>query len=248
MKSALADVCFSPAEIGYINAHATSTPIGDAIESLAIDTVFKQYTQHTQFKHDVNNGTKRHTNIDRSSGHISDTHSDTYSSNNDTGSSLYVSSTKGSTGHLLGAAGALESAFTCLALRDNIIPPTLNLDHIPEGEEYSSFRHVPNHAVNYATGSQLYNHEDITNAIYMNGCNKDKVDDGDLSHTAALSSSLPSSNSSSSSVVKSSAVWSAECGQRQQQRRLKYAMNNSFGFGGVNASLIFGPYIKTAAV
>lgn len=72
--------------VGYVNAHATSTPLGDRLEGLAISNVFKE--------------------------------------NND----VHVSSTKGSTGHLLGAAGALESIFTILALKESTLPQTLNLE------------------------------------------------------------------------------------------------------------------------
>ncbi|MFQ3640428.1 MAG: beta-ketoacyl-ACP synthase II [Chloracidobacterium sp.] len=87
MQQALADAGIAPAEVGYLNAHATSTPAGDAAEARAIRQVF-----------------------------------------GDAVSSLAVSSTKSMTGHLLGAAGALEAAITVLALRDGRIPPTINLD------------------------------------------------------------------------------------------------------------------------
>jgi 3-oxoacyl-[acyl-carrier-protein] synthase II len=82
--AALRDAGLSPADIGHVNAHATSTPVGDTAEAAAI----------------------------RSS----------------LGEHVMVSATKGQTGHLLGAAGALESVFTVLALREQIIPATANLD------------------------------------------------------------------------------------------------------------------------
>ncbi len=87
MRQALADAGIAPAEVGYLNAHATGTPAGDAAEVSAIHQVF-----------------------------------------GGAATSLAVSSTKSMTGHLLGAAGALEAVVAVLALRDGRIPPTLNLD------------------------------------------------------------------------------------------------------------------------
>jgi 3-oxoacyl-[acyl-carrier-protein] synthase II len=90
MKNALADAGIGAEKIGYLNAHATSTPLGDRGEALAIAKLFGAATK------------------------------------------LAVSSTKSMTGHLLGGAGSLEAAVVILALRDQIAPPTINLQHPDE--------------------------------------------------------------------------------------------------------------------
>ncbi|HGM7842127.1 TPA: beta-ketoacyl-ACP synthase II [Serratia marcescens] len=92
MENALLDAGVTPSQIGYINAHGTSTPAGDQAEAQAVKSVF---------------GADAHR--------------------------VLVSSTKSMTGHLLGAAGAIESIFTVLALRDQAVPPTINLDNPDEG-------------------------------------------------------------------------------------------------------------------
>ncbi|MCO6524113.1 MAG: beta-ketoacyl-ACP synthase II, partial [Candidatus Schmidhempelia sp.] len=92
MENAIKDAGIDPAQIGYVNAHGTSTPAGDKAETQAVKSIFKQ------------NAVK-----------------------------VMVSSTKSMTGHLLGAAGAVESIFTVMSLYDQAIPPTINLDNPDEG-------------------------------------------------------------------------------------------------------------------
>ncbi|MWN32244.1 beta-ketoacyl-ACP synthase II [Gilliamella sp. Pra-s65] len=92
MKCAIRDAGITPEQVGYINAHGTSTPAGDKAETQAVKSIFKE------------NANK-----------------------------VMVSSTKSMIGHLLGAAGAVESIFTVLALRDQAVPPTINLDNPDEG-------------------------------------------------------------------------------------------------------------------
>jgi 3-oxoacyl-[acyl-carrier-protein] synthase II len=87
MKMALDDAGLAPEEVGYINAHGTSTEYNDKFETMAIKTVFGEHAYK-----------------------------------------LAVSSTKSMTGHLLGAAGGIEAIFTILALKEGILPPTINLD------------------------------------------------------------------------------------------------------------------------
>jgi len=87
MRLALKDAGIDGREVDYINAHGTSTPVGDTIETLAVKTVFGAHARELAF-----------------------------------------ASTKSMTGHLLGAAGGLESAVTALAVRDGMIPPTINYE------------------------------------------------------------------------------------------------------------------------
>jgi 3-oxoacyl-[acyl-carrier-protein] synthase II len=130
MEIALKDAAINPDEVGYVNAHGTSTPAGDVEEARAIRKLFPNGPKH-----------------------------------------LHVSSTKSMTGHLLGAAGALESMFSVLAIREGKIPPTINLDNLDPGCVELGLDFTANRAVD---------------------------------------------------------------------KKIKYALSNSFGFGGTNASLIFG--------
>lgn len=100
MDLALVDAGVAPHELGYINAHGTSTPANDKTETTAIKTVF-----------------------------------------GDAAYTIPVSSTKSMTGHLLGAAGAIESISCILAIRDGVIPPTINYE-IPDPE--CDLDYVPN--------------------------------------------------------------------------------------------------------
>jgi 3-oxoacyl-[acyl-carrier-protein] synthase II len=126
MLNALRDAKISPEQVDYINAHGTSTEIGDRLETVAVKRAFEDHARK-----------------------------------------LAVSSTKSMTGHLLGGAGGLEAGVTILALRDQILPPTINLqDPDPECD----LDYVPNYA---------------------------------------------------------------------RKAEIKYAMSNSFGFGGTNGALLF---------
>ncbi len=126
MEATLKDAGVEPAQVEYVNAHGTSTPPNDRIETHAIKQVFGQHAYR-----------------------------------------LAVSSTKSMTGHLLGAAGGLEAGITVLAIRDQVIPPTINLD---EPDPQCDLDYVPHQA---------------------------------------------------------------------RPAEIRYAMSNSFGFGGTNASILF---------
>ncbi|MEK7229967.1 MAG: beta-ketoacyl-[acyl-carrier-protein] synthase family protein [Candidatus Binatota bacterium] len=102
MRRALEDACLPPEEIDYINAHGTSTPMNDRVETLAIKAVFGKHAHK-----------------------------------------LAVSSTKSMIGHTISAAGAIELTTCVLALRDQMIPPTINYEY-PDPE--CDLDYVPNHA------------------------------------------------------------------------------------------------------
>ncbi len=129
MRLALQDAKVTPSQVAYINAHGTSTPAGDANETMAVKAVFNEHA-----------------------------------------SSLAVSSTKSMTGHLLGAAGGIESVITVLTITHGMIPPTINYE-TPDPE--CDLDYVPNTA---------------------------------------------------------------------RQGEVRYALTNSFGFGGTNATLLFSKF------
>ena len=102
MRAAIKDAKLSADDIGYVNAHGTSTPLGDVLETIALKRVF-----------------------------------------GDRAKKVPISSTKSMTGHLLGGAGGLEAGISVLALRDQILPPTINLD-TPDPQ--CDLDYIPNHA------------------------------------------------------------------------------------------------------
>jgi 3-oxoacyl-[acyl-carrier-protein] synthase II len=110
MRAALKDAKLSPEDIGYVNAHGTSTPLGDCLETIALKRVFGERAKLVP-----------------------------------------VSSTKSMTGHLLGGAGGLEAGISVLALRDQILPPTINqetpdpacdLDYVPNKARKASVEYA----------------------------------------------------------------------------------------------------------
>jgi 3-oxoacyl-[acyl-carrier-protein] synthase II len=101
MVNAINDAGIDLTDVGYINAHGTSTPAGDIAETAAVKSVFGEHAYRLQ-----------------------------------------VSSTKSMTGHLLGAAGAIETIFTALVLKDGKIPPTINLDNPSEGCDLNYCAHT----------------------------------------------------------------------------------------------------------
>jgi 3-oxoacyl-[acyl-carrier-protein] synthase II len=136
MRRALEIAQIEPEQVDYVNAHATSTPVGDIIEAKAIASVLGR---------------------------------------------VRVSSTKGATGHLLGAAGAVEAIYTMLGVYHDILPPTANLIQIdPEAQ-----------CVEHITCTKDYQHVE----------------------------------------------------RRAGGKGIRYAMSNSFGFGGTNATLLFNKHV-----
>lgn len=117
MDSALLDAKLNPSDIQYVNAHGTSTPMGDPLESSAIKTLMKDHAKK-----------------------------------------IWISSTKSMTGHLLGAAGAVESAFCVMSLIDQKVAPTINLhnpspecdlDYVPNTARDGKLKHVMNNSFGF---------------------------------------------------------------------------------------------------
>ena len=105
MRLALGDARINPEDVDYVNAHGTSTPLGDVAETLALKRTFGEHAK-----------------------------------------SLVISSTKSTTGHTLGAAGALEALFAVMAIKEGVVPPTINLENQdPECDLY----YTPNEALEH---------------------------------------------------------------------------------------------------
>ena len=105
MQNALNDAGIAPEDVDYINAHGTSTPLGDVAEAQAIQRLFSNSQER-----------------------------------------LLVSSTKSSIGHLLGAAGAIEAIFCVLAMKNNIAPPTINVENKEPSVELDIVANTPREA------------------------------------------------------------------------------------------------------
>ena len=117
MRAALSDASLGGEDIGYINAHGTSTPANDPTETAAIKIALDRAAESTM-----------------------------------------VSSTKSMTGHLLGGAGAVEAVFSIMALRDQVIPPTINyetpdpecdLDYVPNQAQEGNFSHAMSNSLGF---------------------------------------------------------------------------------------------------
>ncbi|MCZ6559890.1 MAG: beta-ketoacyl-ACP synthase II [Gammaproteobacteria bacterium] len=121
MKNALADAKLNPDEVDYINAHGTSTPLGDIAETKAIKQAFHDHAYK-----------------------------------------VAVSSTKSMTGHLLGAAGGVEAIFSILAIRDQVAPPTINLEY---ADPECDLDYVPNEA------RQIHLRVAVSNSFGFGGTN-----------------------------------------------------------------------------
>ncbi|MDN4492290.1 beta-ketoacyl-ACP synthase II [Ureibacillus aquaedulcis] len=121
IRQALEDGGVDPSQVGYINAHGTSTPYNDLFETKAVKTVFGEHAYN-----------------------------------------LAMSSTKSMTGHLLGAAGGVEAIFTALALKEGVLPPTINLT-TPDPE--CDLDYIPN------TARQQYVEYGMSNSLGFGGHN-----------------------------------------------------------------------------
>ena len=114
MKMALKNARINPDSIDYINAHGTSTPLGDEIEYNAVKKLFEK-------------------NLDK----------------------IYMSSTKSSTGHLLGASGAIEAIFSIISLKESVLPPTLNLDS--PSDDCTDINLIPHQSIDFKSSFILSN-------------------------------------------------------------------------------------------
>lgn len=176
MEGALRHAGLPPAAIDYVNAHATSTPIGDVVECAALQQVFgpsaaegQELTEWPGASHPsvgaspvVSGSADYSAKLAREQNY------------RPAGSKVCVSSTKGASGHLLGAAGAMEAIFTVMALHTGQMPPTANLETLDPELVQPSLQHIyppTNGGDNQENMAQKAPHVAMSNSFGFGGTN-----------------------------------------------------------------------------